>query len=92
MTVREELDEIHAKHIAEYNRLVRNFWNEIAESLTPEILMQDGEISDAEGNRRFNRIKARAIEAWRKKHYCPRDIAENCDENLFAYVKSPPSF
>lgn len=74
----------------EYEWAVREFWHDICYSLSSENLHEDGEISNAQAEHKRSLIYADAMKVHSEKHYCPKDIAEHCDDDLFVFVKTEP--
>ncbi len=62
-------------------------WDEIASSLAPENLYEDGEISQAKANQKFMGIHKEA-KALFQKMPCPQDIIDRCDDDLSMYAES----
>ena len=61
-------------------------WQEICSALAPENLHEDGEISNAEADRKFEDIHrdARLLSVvWP----CPQHIADRCDDDISMYVR-----
>ena len=62
-------------------------WQEICSSLSPENLHEDGEISDAEADRKFRSIHHDA-RLLAKVWPCPKRWADMCDDDISMYVRS----
>jgi len=61
-------------------------WDEIASSLAPENLHEDGEISQAKANQKFMGIHKEA-KALFQEMPCPQDIIDRCDDDLSMYAE-----
>ena len=59
-------------------------WEDIASSLAPENLHEDGEISQAKAYQKFMEIHKEA-KALFQKTPCPQDIIDRCDDDLSMY-------
>ena len=61
-------------------------WQQICSSLAPENLYEDGEISNAEADRKFEDIHRDARILFTISP-CPKHIADRCDDDISMYVK-----
>lgn len=61
-------------------------WDEIASSLAPENLHEDGEISQAGADQKFMEIHKEA-KALFQMMPCPQDIINRCDDDLSMYAQ-----
>ena len=61
-------------------------WQQICSSLAPENLHEDGEISNAEADRKFEDIH-RDARLLATVSPCPKHIADKCDDDISMYVK-----
>ena len=61
-------------------------WDDIASSLAPENLHEDGEISQAGADQKFMQIHKEA-KALFQKMPCPQDIIDRCDDDLSMYAE-----
>ena len=61
-------------------------WWDICSSLSPECIHEDGEISNAQADRKFRSIHhdARLLS---KTWSCPKHVSDSCDDDISMYVK-----